>query len=81
MRKFVYESWNGVMEHNKNPLKNIPDLNTRHMIMQILAWMWCGIFNVLWKYVDFWNNGNSTSTIISAIVVTVATFHTAKNLN
>ena len=37
MRKFIYDSWNGVMNYDKNPLKNIPDLNTRHMVMQVLA--------------------------------------------
>ena len=25
MRKFIYDSWTSVMEHDKNPLKNIPD--------------------------------------------------------
>ena len=41
MREIVYDSWNGVMNHNKNPLKHIPDLQVRHMVLQILAWMWC----------------------------------------
>ena len=27
-----------VMDSAKNPLSNIPDVNTRHMIMQVLAW-------------------------------------------
>ena len=30
----------------KIPLKNIPDLNTRHMVMQVLAWMWCIAFSM-----------------------------------
>ena len=24
-----------------NPLRHIPDTNTRHMVLQVLAWMWC----------------------------------------
>jgi len=36
MISFIYSSWNVVMDHNLNPLSNIPDLNTRHMIMQVL---------------------------------------------
>ena len=32
MLQFVHTSWNAVMNHNSNPLKNIPDTNTRHMI-------------------------------------------------
>ena len=34
------------MDHNLNPLKNIKDINTRHMIMQVLSWMWCIIFSM-----------------------------------
>ena len=39
MQRTIYDSWNVVMNHNKNPLKNIPDTQVRHMIMQVLAWM------------------------------------------
>ena len=39
MRQWVYECWNSVMDYEKNPLSNIPDFSTRHMIMQVLAWM------------------------------------------
>ena len=41
MREWVYNCWNVVMDHNMNPLSSIPDFSTRHMIMQVLAWMWC----------------------------------------
>ena len=33
-------------ESSTNPLKYIPDLNTRHMVMQVLAWMWCIVFSM-----------------------------------
>ena len=36
MRQFVYDSWNSVMDMDKNPLRHIPDLQTRHMVLQIL---------------------------------------------
>ena len=32
MREWVYDSWNVVMNHNKNPLSEIPNLHTRHTI-------------------------------------------------
>ena len=38
MQRTIYDSWSVVMNHNKNPLKNIPDTQVRHMIMQVLAW-------------------------------------------
>ena len=47
MRKWVYDSWNVVMDHEKNPLSVIPDFSTRHMIMQVLAWMWCTVFGII----------------------------------
>ena len=39
MREWIYDSWNGVMNAERNPLRHIPDLQTRHMVLQILAWM------------------------------------------
>ena len=80
MRKFVYDSWNSVMDADKNPLRHIPDTNTRHMILQVLAWMWCIVFSL---YVgSFWVMGVSMvghALLLAAIVVTVATFETARH--
>ena len=36
MRETIYDMWNSVMNADHNPLKNIPSLQTRHMILQIL---------------------------------------------
>ena len=80
MREFIYDSWNGIMNADVNPLKHIPDTNTRHMVLQVLAWMWCIVFSMyigsifvmgvtMIAHVIFW----------AAIVITVATFETAKN--
>ena len=79
MREFIYDSWNGVMNMDKNPLRHIPDTNTRHMVLQVLAWMWCIVFS-MWVG-SFWIMGASMSAdvlILGAIAVTVATFETAK---
>ena len=79
MRKFVYDSWNSIMDHDVNPLKHIPDLNTRHMVMQVLAWMWCIVFSF---YVgSFWVFGVSAIAhviVLAAIAITVGTFEVAK---
>ena len=79
MRQFVYDSWNSVMDADKNPLRHIPDTNTRHMILQVLAWMWCIVFSL---YIgSFWVMGASMighALILAAIVITVTTFETAK---
>lgn len=67
------------MDSNKNPLRNIPDLATRHMIMQVLAWMWCIAFGIIVG--SMWAGVFSMmlhSLLLAALVVTIATFETAK---
>ena len=79
MRKFIYDTWNVVMNYERNPLRHIPDTNTRHMIMQVLAWMWCIAFSSY--FTSMWIFGVTTIAhiiILAAITITVATFETAK---
>tara|TARA_R110002124_G_scaffold118682_2_gene276175 strand:- start:679 stop:1176 length:498 start_codon:yes stop_codon:yes gene_type:complete len=79
VKEWVYNSWNSVMDHDRNPLKNIPHTNTRHMIMQVLAWMWCIAFSSY--FTSMWMFGITAVAhifILAAIAVTVATFETAK---
>ena len=79
MREWVYNCWNVVMDHNLNPLSNIPDFSTRHMIMQVLAWMWCIVFAIVVG--SMWAGVFSMILhvlILGAIAITVATFETAK---
>ena len=79
MRAWVVEFWNSVMDHEKNPLSNIPDFATRHMIMQVLAWMWCIAFGIIVG--SMWAGVTSMlihTLLLGAIAVTVATFETAK---
>ena len=69
MRQYVYDSWNSVMDA-RNPLRHIPDLNTRHMVLQVLAWMWCIVFS-MWVG-SFWIMGASMiahAFILAAIVL------------
>tara|TARA_B100000768_G_scaffold181817_1_gene206654 strand:- start:1987 stop:2427 length:441 start_codon:yes stop_codon:yes gene_type:complete len=79
MREWVYECWNAVMDDKRNPLSNIPDFSTRHMIMQVLAWMWCITFAFIVG--SMWAGVVSMMihvVLLGAIAVTVATFETAK---
>ena len=79
MRQFIYDSWNSVMNAEINPLRHIPNLQVRHMVLQVLAWMWCIVFS-MWVG-SFWVMGASMIAhvlLLAAIVVTVATFETAK---
>ena len=79
MRQFIVDSWNSVMDYDRNPLRHIPDTNTRHMVLQVLAWMWCIAFSSYFS--SMWIFGITAIAhvfILAAIVITVATFETAK---
>lgn len=79
MRQFIVDSWNSVMDYDRNPLRHIPDTNTRHMVLQVLAWMWCVAFSMFFG--SMWIFGITAIAhvfILAAIVITVATFETAK---
>ena len=80
MREFIYDSWNGIMNAQINPLKHIPDINTRHMVLQVLAWMWCIVFSMYVGSIFVMGVTMIAHVIfLAAIVITVATFETAKN--
>jgi len=75
MRDFIVNSWDGVMNLNRNPLRHIPDLQVRHLILQILAWMWCIAFSLFFSsWYVFGITVVAHFVLILAIVVTVATF-------
>ena len=79
MQKIIYDNWNIVMNHDKNPLKNIPDTNTRHMIMQVLAWMWCIVFSMwMGSIVVFGVSAIVHAILLAGVFVTVGVFETAK---
>jgi len=80
VKEVVYNTWNSIMDHNANPLRNIPDLNTRHMVMQVLAWMWCIVFSMYFS--SMWVFGITAIAhliVLAAIAITVGTFSVAKN--
>ena len=67
------------MDADINPLKNLPNLQVRHLIMQILAWMWVSICSLYMGSVLFWGiNAIAHTLLLAAIVITVGTFETAK---
>ena len=79
MREFIVNSWNVIMDDRRNPLSNIPDMQTRHVVMQLLAWMWCIVFSFLvGSFVVFGISAIAHIFLLAAIVITVGTFETAK---
>ena len=75
MIRFIHDSWEGVMNMDKNPLRLIPDLQVRHLAIQLLAWMWCICFSLYFgSFVVFGFTAVAHIILIIAIVVTVAVF-------
>ena len=80
MRDFVLNFYNGIMDAEINPLRNIPDLGVRHLIMQGLAWMWCIVFSFyVGSITVFGISAVAHALLIGAFFVTVGTFAAAKS--
>jgi len=68
-----------VMDSRYNPLSHIPDNNTRHMVMQVLAWMWCIIFAMsVGSITVFGISAIAHALLIAGVFITAGVFETAK---
>lgn len=75
----IKQTWALVMDSEKNPLRHIPDINTRHMVMQVLAWMWCIIFSMyIGSIAAFGISASIHALLIAGIFITLGTFEAAK---
>ena len=71
--------YNLVMDSRHNPLSNILDTTTRHLVMQILEWMWRIVF-LMWlgSIVVFGVRATVHAILLAGVFVTVGVFVTAK---
>ena len=70
--------YNLVMDSRHNPLSHVPDTNTRHLVMQVLAWMWCIVFSMwLGSILAFGISAAIHAILLAGIFVTVGVFETA----
>tara|TARA_A100001234_G_C12433868_1_gene303926 strand:+ start:230 stop:613 length:384 start_codon:yes stop_codon:yes gene_type:complete len=81
MRSFVVDCWNHIMDSEINPLRHIPDLHARHMIMQVLAFMWSAVFaiTIADSIMAFGISAIAHLLLVAAVVITVATFKVAEH--
>ena len=79
MRQFIAGSYNSVMDAKFNPLRHIPNQNTRHVVTLFLMWMWCAIF-ALWTGGLFFLGASVFlhSLLFFGVLVTLGTFAAAK---
>ncbi|MDC3085993.1 MAG: hypothetical protein ACJZ62_04220 [Candidatus Pelagibacterales bacterium] len=78
---FIKKIWSSIMDPNVNPLSNITNLKVRHMVMQILAFMWSGVFSlyIVDSIFVFGITSIAHVLFIAAIFITAFVFNTAKN--
>ena len=78
MRRLVVYSWNFVFNHEVSPLRNIPDVATRHYVLQALGFMW-GVAAVVatGSYTLLAASVIGHSVLIAAAAITVATWTAA----
>ena len=78
MQKLLVNSWNFIFNHEVSPLRHIPDVATRHMILQILGWMWAVAFSVaVGSYALLPASLIGHAVLIAAAAITIATYTAA----
>jgi hypothetical protein len=78
MRKFVVSAWSYIFDHDLSPLRHIQDTSIRHMVFQMLAWMWSIVFGIyVGSYIAFGVTLVAHALLISAAAITVATYTVA----
>ena len=79
LRITMIQFYDLVMDSRHNPLSNIPDTTTRHLVMQMLAWMWCIVFSIwVGSIVVFGVSAAIHAIMLAGVFVTVGVFETAK---
>jgi hypothetical protein len=79
MRKVIVSVWGFIFDHEVSPLRHIPDVNARHMVLQVLGWMWAISFAIaIGSYTFLAMSLLGHAILIGASAVTVATYSTAK---
>jgi hypothetical protein len=78
MRQLVISIWNFVFDHEKSPLRHIPDFGVRQMVFQMLGWMWAISFSIaIGSYTVLAASLIGHAVLIGAITITVATYTAA----
>ena len=78
MKNLFLSIYNGIMDADWNPLSAIPSVAMRHLIMQLLSWMWCIIFSLYFgSFIVFGITVAAHFLLIFGTFMTAATFAAA----
>jgi len=81
MSRLIVNSWNFIFNHEVSPLRHIPDVATRHMILQLLACMWALAFAVaIGGYTMLPGSLVAHAALIAAAAITSATYTAAAQM-
>ncbi len=78
MRNLIVHAWSFIFDHEVSPLRHIPDFTVRHMVLQMLGWMWAIAFSAAigsYTFMAFSLVGHAI--LLGAVAITVATYATA----
>ena len=79
-RESMKKIWNSVMNSDYNPISNVQNMEVRHLVMQILAFMWSAVFSIyIVNSIGFFKyTAIAHVLLIAAIFITAFVFQTAK---
>ena len=74
----MVNAWNFIFISDVSPLRHIPDVSTRHYVLQALGAMWVLAFSLAFgSYTFFAFNLIGHVVLIGAAAITIATYTTA----
>lgn len=78
MKNFISESYRSVMNAKYNPLRHLPNEESRHLLMLGLMWMWATLF-AIWTGTVFFLGASMFfhALLLFGLLVTVGTFKLA----
>ena len=78
MRHLVSTIWAFIFDHERSPLRHIPDFGVRHMVFQLLGWMWALSFSLaIGSYTFLAVSMIGHAILIGALAITAATYTAA----
>jgi hypothetical protein len=78
MTRGIVFIWNFIFDHEKSPLRHIPDFSVRHMVFQLLGWMWALSFSLaIGSYTFMAISMIGHIILIAAAAITVAIYTAA----
>jgi hypothetical protein len=78
MGQLISSIWAFIFDHERSPLRHIPDFGVRHMVFQMLGWMWALSFSLaIGSYTFLAVSMIGHIVLIGAVAITAATYTAA----